>query len=261
MKRVVGIIIVIFIVALAGFVFLYRTLKPGSGDLPVINLTPSPVPSKEDTRVPFVTYNNAQFAYAYFIVQNPSTLTLIPNFTRPKDAESIMSENKCTSAVNGGFYDKQNKPLGFFQSDEKVIGQELESDLVNGYVWSNASGSAVISTELPHADFHFALQTGPILIFDGKTLPLVIHNDTGARRMVAAKDDKLVYLAIYKEDSVFEGPNLTDLPSIVEAISNKEHLNIMDATNLDGGSASAFYNGETRLSEISPVGSLFCVKY
>ncbi|KKW11013.1 MAG: hypothetical protein UY49_C0010G0009, partial [Microgenomates group bacterium GW2011_GWC1_49_7] len=78
--------------------------------------------------------------------------------------------------------------------------------------------------------------------------------------MVAAKTGEgFLFLTVYKEDSVFEGPLLADLPKVIQKINTEENLGIVDALNLDGGSASAFDNGETSLSELTPVGSLFCV--
>jgi uncharacterized protein YigE (DUF2233 family) len=171
-----------------------------------------------------------------------------------------MSENNCVSAVNGGFYDKQNRPLGYFQSNGKTFTPKIDSDLLNGFLWENASGSAVISRELPNTTVIFALQTGPMLMFDEKTLLLSINNDSRARRMVAGKNmyNQLVFFTVYNGDSVYDGPLLTDLPSVIQAIGTKENLNIAEAINLDGGSASAFYSGDTRLSELTPVGSLVC---
>ncbi len=173
-----------------------------------------------------------------------------------------MTENHCTSIINGGYYDRQNKPLGLFQVGSTIYSQQIKSDLVNGFIWTHASVSAAISIELPHLPFLFALQTGPILIREGKQLSLTINNDTPARRMVAAinMDKHIIFLTLYNGDSVYEGPLLADLPNIVSKISSKENLGITDAINLDGGSASAFYNADTHISELTPVGSIFCIK-
>jgi uncharacterized protein YigE (DUF2233 family) len=220
---------------------------------PTLSMSPKPVPS--------VALGQASFAYAFFRVPDLSRLSLIPNFKQKSESQSLMRTNGCTMAINGGFYDKNDTPLGFFVSGKKVYGSELTSNLANGFVWV-ASGAAVISTELPHLQFNIALQTGPLLLFDGNVLPLTIKNDSGARRMLVAKtnDNTLLFMTVYRQDSVFDGPLLGDLPEVVQKISRKENLGIADAVNLDGGSASAFYNGETALSELTAVGSLFCVK-
>lgn len=256
-------ILVFFIVLLVLGVFLaavvFPTLKTESPDLVDKTPTPTLVPSEAAPLKNVVTLNNEKFAYAFFPVTDPNTLVLVPNFTKPKDAETIKDEYVCASVINGGFYDKSNKPLGYFYANEKTVGPRIESELVNGFVWG-ASGSAVISSELPRTPIDFALQTGPMLLFDGKVLPLAINNDAPARRMVAAKNDELIFIAVYSPESVFSGPLLGDLPEIVKLISDKEKLSVSEAINLDGGSASAFYSGETSLSELTPVGSVFCDK-
>ena len=221
-----------------------------------------PTPTQEAQKENTVFVNGTAYTYDYFTVTDPATLSLIPNFSKKEDAKKLFDENGCTSAINGGFYDTANKPLGEFQVNGTYYSGQIQSDLVNGFVWAVASDSAMISSDLPYASYRYAMQTGPILLFDGNVMPLSIHNDVGARRMIAAKnmENQLVFLAIYNGDSVFDGPKLADVPQIVQTISAKEHLNIADAINLDGGDASVFYSAKTSLSELSPVGSLFCVQ-
>ena len=242
---------------------LYYALKytgKAIADPPERMITPTPAP--EDSAIKIVKHGTSQYAYAFFVVSDPTSLSLIPNFSRPEDAESLVAKAGCISAINGGFYDKANRPLGYFATNGTMYGPQIKSDLVNGFLWAQASSSAVISTNLPNADYRFALQTGPILMFDGNVLPLSINNDSTARRMVAARsmDNRMVFVAIFNENSVYDGPLLTDVPAIIQAVSEKENLHIADAINLDGGSASAFYSGNTRLSELTPVGSIFCVQ-
>lgn len=222
----------------------------------------APTPTIAVQHVPSVTINNEQFTYSYFIVQLPSDISLIPNFSRPKDVQTLMTENTCTSAVNGGFYDTAGRPLGYFFSNTRTYSAKIVSSLVNGFFWADDSGTALISTALPDIPYRFALQTGPMILFNGQTMVLTIQNDEYARRMVAGKttDNQFVFLTVYSSDSVFSGPMLSQLPALVADISTKENLDIADAVNLDGGSASAFYSSDTRLSELTPVGSIFCVK-
>jgi len=259
-KRWAILITIVFCVGLALIAFIRSS--PATVIPSPITSTPSATPVIAAKKIPTITIGTEQFTYAVIRVQTIPSVSLIPNFTKPKDVESRMKENNCTSAINGGFYDKAGKPLGYFQTGTSIVGSKIDSDLVNGFVWADASGAAVISTRLPHETFRFAIQTGPMLVFDGNKLPLNIRNDTRARRMVAAKsmDNQLLFLTVYSADSVFDGPLLGDLPTSVMAVSTKENLNIADAINLDGGSASAFYSGDTSLSELTSVGSIFCVK-
>jgi hypothetical protein len=65
---------------------------------------------------------------------------------------------------------------------------------------------------------------------------------------------------VYDPSSSFRGPKLADLPSFVSKLEKDVQVPLADAINLDGGSASTFKNGETYLTELSPVGSLLCIK-
>jgi uncharacterized protein YigE (DUF2233 family) len=219
-------------------------------------------PTLETKSVKTILFNNKRFTYAYVIVQNSDDLSLLPNFPHAKDSQSLMTEHNCTSVINGGYYDTQHKPLGLFQVGSTIYSQQIRSDLLNGFIWANVYVPSAISIELPQPPFLFALQTGPMLIREGDQMALTINNDTPARRMVAAIniDKHIIFLTVYNGDSVYQGPLLADLPDIVSTISSKENLGIAEAINLDGGSASAFYNADTHLSELTPVGSVFCIK-
>jgi uncharacterized protein YigE (DUF2233 family) len=243
-------------------VIMFRYMIPTQKTTPAPHIPDAPTPTLMHNKVKTVPFGSDQYAYDFFTVTNPATLLLIPNFSHPKDAESLISENHCTAAITGGFYDKQQKPLGYFQTGETIIGTKIDSALVNGFFWADASGSAVISTDLPRTDFHFALQSGPVLMFDGKVLPLSINNDKPARRMAVARsiNNSLIFFTVYTEQSVFDGPLLADFPEIIGVIGRKEKMNILEAINLDGGSASAFYSADTKLPELTPVGSIFCFR-
>lgn len=235
-----------------GFVPKTDTLSPVS----------NPTPATAVEQISSITVNNEKFAYAYFIAPDSLTISLVPNFSQPKDVQTLMTDNECASAINGGFYDAAGKPLGFFYANTHMYGQKINSSLVNGFFWVETTGTALISTALPDIHYRFALQTGPVILFNGQMMSLAIQNDEHARRMIVGKtvDNDIVFLSVYSADSVFSGPLLSHVPKLVSDISTKENLSIVDALNLDGGSASAFYSNKTRLSELTPVGSIFCVE-
>lgn len=263
MKRPGLTILLIVSLMSIGYIAIHPYLKTHTITIQTPESTPTASPTIPVTEPNTVAYQNEHYTYSYFIVQHPENLVLIPNFSQKTDAKSVLDANSCSAAVNGGFYDTNNKPLGLFQTGDTTIGRQIESDLMNGYLWAQASASAVvISSELPQVPFRFALQTGPILLFDGNVEPLTIHNDAHARRMVAAKntDGQLLFMTVYNGESVFEGPYLATLPDILMLISSREKLDLADAINLDGGSASAFYFGTAALTELTPVGSIFCLK-
>lgn len=195
---------------------------------------------------PTPAISDGSYAYQLFTA---SHITLLPNYTEKQTSDELGSS--CTAYINGGFYDTSNAPLGLVRIGDTVISKQIQSRLLNGFVSDEG-----INVQAGN----FSIQTGPQLIESGKPLSLKIQNDEHARRMVAAEADTLIFLAIYNADSVFDGPLLADLPIILDEINNKENLGIVQAVNLDGGSASAFYNGTVRLSELTPVGSLLCAR-
>ncbi len=260
MKRVFIIVTALCVVVLAWMVFQFAA-TPRNENPPLLADTPTPTPENTQSELT-IPAGDAVYSYAVIRAATASAITLIPNFSGRQDAKSLGMNNSCKESVNGGFYDTAGKPLGFFYTDKKTFGAKIPSALVNGFFWADGSGDAIISSDLPHTFYRFALQTGPLLLFNSTDLSLVIQKDEHARRMVVGKtvDGQFVFLAVYSKDSVYSGPLLASLPSIVSSISRKENLGIADAVNLDGGSASAFYNGETNLSELTPVGSLFCIQ-
>jgi uncharacterized protein YigE (DUF2233 family) len=260
-KRV-ALISIVLIAIIFAWVGIYRppTNHPNAQRVVTVLATPTPVIAKPD---PAITLGGLSYAYSYFSAATPSSVSLIPNFTQQKEAKTLSDTNGCRAAINGGFYDKTNKPLGYFYTAAHVYGAQIQSDLVNGFFWADTDGTAVISTDLPISiPYRFALQSGPLLLFDDQPIPLTINNDEHARRMVVAKtmDNQFIFLTVYTKDSVFDGPLLADLPAAVTLVSTKEHLDIADALNLDGGSASSFYTEGTQLSELAPIGSMLCVK-
>lgn len=222
----------------------------------------TPIPSVMPSRAVETTRTVDGFSYGVIKIATPSSVSLLTNFRERTDTETLMQKNNCAQAVNGGFYTKTNSPLGLLRTGDKWYAEKIESDLVNGFIWIDREEHGVIASEIPNGDFRIALQTGPLLLFNSKPLPLQVNNDTNARRVVAARtqDGTLVFITLYNPESVFSGPILSRLPDVITKLSTQENLQVTEAINLDGGSASAFYGGTTKLSELTPVGSLFCIK-
>jgi uncharacterized protein YigE (DUF2233 family) len=201
--------------------------------------------------------------YAYIVVSDivPANIMLIPNFDKMETFHNIITTYGCTNAINGGFYTKDHLPLGLFVAGGKKYGKVHESRLTDGY-FSIVNQKANIDSQVPSDEASTVIQSGPILIADGQALNLNIIDDEFARRSVVsiASSGKVSIISVYNSDSVFKGPMLADVPQIITSISKKENLQIVTALNLDGGSASAIYTSDSSLEELSPIGSLICVK-
>jgi uncharacterized protein YigE (DUF2233 family) len=219
-------------------------------------ISPSPTTGPVHT----IEYNKEVYAYAY-IQTTASHLLLLANFANRDDVDTIIQDNACREAVNGGFYDTSHIPLGFFQSEGYTHAYSNNS-LLNGLFIVDRDYIPHVTSSPGELNVRFGLQSGPLLMQGENIALLRIRNDEPARRVVVAIDttNTIIFLVVYASESVFGGPLLADVPEIVRGISQKEHLHLVDAVNLDGGSASAFYSDSVKLSELTPVGSVFCIK-
>ena len=200
--------------------------------------------------------------YAVEIVEviNPAKLELIPNYSEKVTVKNLVEQNNCQAAINGGFYDTTNKPLGLVVTKGNVTAEEKLNRLFDGVVWTTDKKMGV-SRGKPMENISFAVQTGPMLIDEQQVISLKLTEDKNARRMTAISDgERLWFAAIYDKESPVNGPLLTDLPEIIKDIGTQKEWTITEAVNLDGGLASAFYSPEVNLVEFAPVGSLWCIK-
>lgn len=238
-----------------------------------VNPTPSqtlkPTTLSEQDHVD-LSIGNENFKAAWIEVNDPSKISLIPNFKEKEAAFSIADKYGCKSLTNGGFYvqstqdssySTQNSPIGLFVTDSKKIGEFNQNSLFNGFFKISKNEVPLITTEGTSDNFRIALQSGPILFKNGFPTKLSILDDKPGRRIVVAQgENKIYFIAFYNNNSVYLGPNLSDLPELLKMFAQKTKITIINALNLDGGAASAFHTDSFSLPELTPVGSFFCIK-
>ncbi len=259
MKNVLPSIMFFCVLATIAGILIYRYMrKPDMiARPPEITQSPPLIQSPIQT----IHLNNETYAYDVITVNDPDGIVLIPNFEEKLDSRSFMQQYACTQAASGGFYDTEGRPLGLWEANGQTIREAVNNRLINGFLWLY-NKRVTISREPPTVPAVFALQTGPLLIFDGDKQSLAIANDERARRVVAAIDDagNAYFIVLFIKDAVFDGPFLAELPSLITQLSAQANINVLHALNLDGGSASAFYGPTTKLSELTSVGSFFCIQ-
>lgn len=164
--------------------------------------------------------------------------------------------------MNGGFYSKQNTHLGLFVSNFETISRFSQNSLLNGFLSIDSADKITISADLPSATPRLGLQSGPLITRNGESLNLSINNDEPNRRIAAGttRDNKLIFLVFYRDSAEFEGPLLGKLPEIINLFKKQTGIDIVDAINLDGGSASVFVSNYDLLRELTMIGSYFCIK-
>lgn len=251
-------VFVILIVVGVGLGAWFLSSSPSSLPLPGFS-TPSPVPLKRDI-IP-VTYNNITYQVGWMKV-NPAEMKLFPNFKEKLIAKDALEKNMCQMLVSGGFYTTDDKPTGLFIHEGGMVREQNTSTLLNGVLAITFDEKPTIGKSYARGSTRIGLQAGPLLIQKGQEASLSLQNDEPARRIAVATlpDGALVFLVFYSQESHFAGPYLKDLPKIVGLVAKQLNLSIVDAINLDGGTASAFLTQDISLSEASPIGSYFCVR-
>ncbi|MBI5620999.1 phosphodiester glycosidase family protein [Candidatus Gottesmanbacteria bacterium] len=228
---------------------------------------PAPIPTLAPTLAPpgntiDIQINERTFRVAWITISDPSALSLIPNFTEKRTAQSLIDGRECQQVINGGFYTKDYQPTGLFISEGNVIRTSIPNTLLNGYLSVDRASAASIRSTPPDTEVRLALQTGPILIQNSTPLRLAIREDEFARRSVGAVTQKgmVMFLSIYESENAWSGPKLADVPTILAKLVSHARLDLRDAINLDGGSASAFIRPDLSLGELTAVGSFFCIR-
>lgn len=215
--------------------------------------SPSPTKAPLNEPTPMMIKN-------YSIAMQPidaNQLTLISNFSEKKTSSEIMEQNTCAYGVNGGYYTTENKPLGLFITDGIQLGRPAVSSAANAFLSKNKDGKLAISQTPPSAQaVTFALQAGPYLI-PGVT-PQIMNDEHARRVLIAQTNEKTwFFLIIFDKENTYNGPLLSEVPEIL----NNMRIPMREALNLDGGTASAFYNiGGFKFGELTMVGSFFCGK-
>ena len=209
-----------------------------------------------------VTLDENEYSYVWIQVNDLENLFLYPNFENKDTLEEGVKKYECKNLVSGGFYSKDYSPIGLFISEEKIVNKSVENTLLNGYFILTKNNKATIEKNYLGESIRIGLQTGPILIQNEQLQKLNLVSDKNARRIVAAltNENELYFIAFYDKESVFLGPLLVDLPRLVNKIQDEMDIKFISAINLDGGSASAYFNKDIQLSELTPIGSFFCEK-
>lgn len=247
------------IIFFAGLIYLFRDPINKNNILGsfVENGVESPKPIADN----FEIESEGQKILVHWFEANPDSTFLIPNFEEKLPASEAKDKYQCDSLVSGGFYSKEDNPIGLFQNDDGSLGGWQKNDLLNGIFSINHLGVPRITRVVPKDILRIGLQSGPILKENGSYIDLQMRNDSPERRVVVftTGENRSYFAIFYDPESNFLGPTLEGLPSVLKEFEAQTGIKIADALNLDGGSASSFYHDDFELGEISYSGSFFCV--
>jgi len=231
------------------------------------NKTPSqdssPSPTAAVKGVSTLSFEGEEYSFATIKVTDASRLTLLPNFSEQKTSEEIVNEGRCKSLVNGGFYSEKFAPIGLFISEREEIQRRQTNATFNGFFLISEGNIPEILRETRDEEYRIGLQAGPILIQDSTPLKLELKAEEQEkdRRVMVALNDKgeIFFIVVFIQNSFFSGPTLASLPEVLKEIQSSLGENFISALNLDGGAASTFWSEGTKLKELSPIGSYFCI--
>lgn len=264
MKYFLGLLILVGIFAFAAF-----NKKEVTSSLP----SPSPSPSSAFGKSLFglsenehalieVEIADKKYRLAWEIIEKLSQVDVGINDDLASSSAFLKEDNNCTIFTSGGFYQTTGKPIGLIISKGKTVSNYEQNQLFNGVVGLTTQGLTIHRGSIDLPNFSWALQAGPIVWENYKPVDLRLNKDQDARRIVAAVTDSgaLLLAVVTAYDSVYSGPLLEDLPSIVAKLEETAQISIKSAMNMDGGTASAYFGTELILKELKPIGSFVCVK-
>lgn len=253
-------VLILVLVSVLGLLWLKQ-----AGDVELFNkpgsvLQPKHVSPQNSNIVEF-EYADVNLVASWFTVSDAEKVALYSNLEDEKTAKTLLSDRDCKNLVSAGFYTKEKRPIGFFVSQGETIGLTTNNELFNGFLSKNRNSKVRLSREVPEEELDWGLQSGPILIKNGQPITLKIKNDEQERRVVAGitKAGEVAFFVLYGKESLIQGPYLADLPKILTDLEEKTGVKLQDAVNLDGGTASAFYSDYLSLSELTFIGSYFCI--
>jgi uncharacterized protein YigE (DUF2233 family) len=241
---------------------------------PTTTLLPTSTPYPTSAPAKHLTFQGRDYSYHYFSItkSSASKLILIPNFSQKLNTRQIIDQNKCDFGINGGFYLKNNTPLGLFYVNSQSLGSLIQSATFNGFLGSDENHQLSIlspdqvnqtnlEAKIKSNSYQFIFQSGPLYQLQNQW-PSTFTDQKYARRHLVATDSQgtFYFFTIFETKQAYSGPRLEDIPSIFYSSDFKQIADFTQVLNLDGGSASAFYlkASNVKVEELSPVGSFLC---
>jgi hypothetical protein len=164
-------------------------------------------------------------------------LRVIDNADGAIDLAEAMSQEKCVTGVNGGYFDPNFRPIGLRVVNGKTLVPLVHARLLTGILTSSARGIQIVRVgEFSRRQkLDAAIECGPCLV--DLALPVRgLDESRSARRTFAAVDrhDRAA-LGFCTEVS------LAELGRILSTVALAGDFKIWRALNFDGGSSSAFW--------------------
>lgn len=185
---------------------------------------------------------------------NAATLRVVDQADTPRgDLAEVISRTGALAAVNGGYFDPGDAPVGLLVSEGKIISPLRKAKLLSGVLSASASRVEIARTArfAMSSKIKAAVQCGPLLV--ERSAPVAGLNDTRPARRTFATVDGKGRAAL----GVCSAVSLAQLARILALTNAAGDFKIARALNLDGGSSSAFWfagkDGNVSLPELKTV--------
>lgn len=146
--------------------------------------------------------------------------------------DQISERTRALLGINGGFFDKQFRPLGLRISNKQQL-SPLKRISWWGifYIKNKVPKIASLRTFEQDTDIEFAVQSGPRLLINGKIPSLKVGSADRSALGITAEGKVILLVSTNAAMSTYELARFMKSPP----------LNCVNAINLDGGSSSQLY--------------------
>jgi hypothetical protein len=150
---------------------------------------------------------------------------------------TVMKQENCVCGVNGGYFDGEFKPIGLRVVGGTTFSPLRRARLITGILLQSDRGIDVVRVgEFSRTKkIATAMQSGPFLVEGNKRIRGLNDSQLARRTFAGIATNDRAFLG------VCSGVSLAELANILATAPIVADSKIRRATNLDGGSSSAFW--------------------
>ncbi len=151
-------------------------------------------------------------ATLHFALFHPSTVTLnvIDQPSKPRRSlAQVCSDTGALAGVNGGYFDKQDKPLGLRVINGKVTNPLGHGRLMGGVLIASARKVDIVRPGRfsPSSEVKAALQCGPMLVEAGQEVKGLNQSQEARRTFAVITNNKSAVIGVCSSVSLADLPN------------------------------------------------------
>ena len=175
-------------------------------------------------------------------------LEVIANTGEIRDLRELIETHGGLAGINGGYFEANLNPVGLVISNDRVLHHLQRAKLLSGIFYvKNGRPWLARTQEFPGVKgIEQAIQCGPFLVDDGRTVPGLNNERIAARTFVFSCGSSIWGFGVCRSVT------LEEVGAILAHTTMVPGHHIIRALNFDGGSSTTFYvtaGGHTIFSE------------